>query len=58
MPWCEIAPGATLHRSTLGDGARITHPIRLERCVVLPGTTVDSEIDLQNAVIAPNLIAR
>jgi dTDP-glucose pyrophosphorylase len=55
---CEIAPGATLHHSTLGDGARITHPIRLERCVVLPGTTVDSEIDLQNAVIAPNLIAR
>jgi len=54
---CEIAPGATLHHTTLGDGARITHPIRLERCVVLPGTTVDSECDLQDAVIAPNLIA-
>lgn len=55
---CEIAPGATLHHTTLGDGVRITHPIRLERCVVLPGTNVDSECDLQNAVIAPNLIAR
>ena len=55
---CAIAPGATLHHTALGEGAHIAHPIRLERCVVLPGTTVDSKTDLHDAVIAPNLIAR
>ena len=55
---CDIAPGATLHHTTLGDGARITHPIGLERCVVLPGSNVDSSADLHDAVIAPNLVAR
>ncbi len=55
---CDIAPGAVLDQTTVGDGARIAHPIRLERCVVLPGAVVDSEADLRDAVIAPSLIAR
>jgi ADP-glucose pyrophosphorylase len=37
--------------SVLGDGASVKHPIRLERCVVLPGVTVESREGLRNAVI-------
>ena len=55
---CDIAVGAVLEQTTVGDGARITHPIRLERCVVLPGAVVESAADLRDAVIAPGLIAR
>ncbi|MBL7649653.1 MAG: NTP transferase domain-containing protein [Candidatus Hydrogenedentes bacterium] len=55
---CTIAPGAVLEQSAVGDGARITHPIRLQRCVVLPGAVVESEADLCDAVIASGLIAR
>lgn len=50
---CIIAPGAELAQSVVGDGARILHPIRLERCVVLPGAVVDSPFDLFDAVLAP-----
>ncbi len=55
---CDIVVGAVLEQTTVGDGARIAHPIRLERCVVLPGAVVDSETHLRDAVIAPGLIAR
>lgn len=50
---CALHPGAVLDGSAVGDGARITHPIRLERCVVLPGATVDATADLRDCVIAP-----
>lgn len=55
---CNLLPDAVLDQSAVGDGVQITHPIRLKRCVVLPGTAVDSEVDLADAVIAPGLIAR
>lgn len=55
---CDIAPGVVLDQCAVGDGVRIPHPIRLERCVVLPGTVLDSEADLSDAIIVPELIAR
>lgn len=54
---CALHPGVKLDGSTVGDGARITHPIRLERCVVLPGATVDATADLRSCVIAPGMNA-
>ncbi len=53
---CEVAEGVELVDSVLGDGARIRHPIRLERCVVMPGVTVDSAYDLKNVVITPEAV--
>lgn len=50
---CRIASGATLIQTVVGDGAHVVHPIRLERCVVLPGAVVDSTEDLTDSVIAP-----
>lgn len=53
---CNIAPGATLAETVLGDGARIEHPIRLERCVVMPGAVVASTVDLANAVVTTDTV--
>lgn len=50
---CRIAPGTDLLQTSVGDGAQILHPIRLERCVVLPGAVVDAPHDLSNTVVAP-----
>lgn len=47
---CQIAPGATLVDSIIGDGVRIDHPVRLERCVVLPGVTIDGTQDFEDTV--------
>lgn len=49
---CQIAPGAELVQSVVGDGAHIAHPIRLERCVVLPGAVVDATEDRSDMVFA------
>ena len=38
---CEITPGVELVDTVVGDGATITGPVRLERCVVLPGVRVE-----------------
>lgn len=50
---CRIATGTTLVQTAAGDGAQIMHPIRLERCVILPRAVVDSTEDLVGAVVAP-----
>lgn len=50
---CDIAPGTTLDETVLGDGVRIVRPCRLERCVVLPGTIIDSEATLCDQVLYP-----
>lgn len=50
---CQLAPGVVLDQSVVGDGARVLHPIRLERCVVLPGAVLDTSEDISNTVIAP-----
>lgn len=51
---CEIAPGATFSETCIGDNVRITHPVRLERCVVLPGVTLDDGRDYSDTVITPD----
>lgn len=38
---CALAEGVTLVDTCVGDGVRILRPCRLERCVVLPGVTLD-----------------
>ncbi len=48
---CNLASGVTLTDTVLGDHVTITHPIHLERCVVLPYATIDSTQDLKDAVI-------
>lgn len=53
-PGCTVAPGAELVDTVLGEGAVVKHAIRLERCVVLPGTTVTAREPLRNAVITPD----
>lgn len=57
-PGCEFVPGAILDHSAAGEGVRVLHPIRLERCVILPDTVVDSPVDLSDAIIAPGFIVR
>lgn len=49
---CVIAEGVELVDTVLGAGVHIPHPIRLERCVVLAGVTVDGSADLRNAVVS------
>ena len=48
---CNLASGVTLTDTVLGDHVTITHPIHLERCVVLPHATIDSTQDLKDTVI-------
>lgn len=48
---CEIAEGTVLVDTCVGDGVRITKPARLERCVVLPGVTLDEGRDYVDTVI-------
>ncbi len=46
-----VAEGASLVDTVVGERARIEHPIRLERCVVLPGVIFDGKEDLLDSVI-------
>jgi NDP-sugar pyrophosphorylase family protein len=48
---CTIADGTMLSQTVLGDGVRVERPIRLERCVVMPGATVSSTVDLSDVVV-------
>jgi dTDP-glucose pyrophosphorylase len=52
-PGCTVASGAELVDTVLGAGAIVQHPVRLERCVVMPGATVHSREPLKNAVVTP-----
>lgn len=38
---CEIAPGTELVDTVVGEGCRIGKPVKLERCVLLPGVNLD-----------------
>ncbi len=53
---CRVDPGAQLIHTVVGDGAVIPHPVRLERCVVLPGATVAEPHDYADTVITPDAI--
>lgn len=62
-PWmvgkeCDIPERASLVDSVLGDRVHVEHGIKLERCVVLSDTVIDSASDLYDSVIAPHGILR
>jgi len=50
---CTVSPKAELVDTVLGDRVTITRPVRLERCVVLSGVTLDDGQDYHDAVIGP-----
>ncbi len=50
----QIADGARLVDTVVGDGAHIASPVTLERCVVLPGALVEAEHDTHDTVFTGN----
>ena len=50
---CELAEGVDLAQTVIGDQVKILRPVRLERCVVLPGVVLDDGYDYQDCVITP-----
>ncbi len=50
---CDLADGVELVETVLGDGVSITRPLRMERCVVMPGVVIGD-----NGVLADMVITR
>ena len=50
---CHIAPGTTLDETVVGNEVRIVQPCRLQRCVVLSGTVIDTPGPLMDQVLYP-----
>ena len=50
---CTIAGGVELVDTVVGGDVAITKPVRLERCVVLPGVNLDDGYDYSDTVITP-----
>lgn len=50
---CEIPKGAVLEETVLGDGVKMLYPIRLTRCVALPGSVVEAESDCTDMLFTP-----
>jgi dTDP-glucose pyrophosphorylase len=48
---CQIAEGTVLLDTVVGDGAIISAPVTLERCVVLPGAHYAEGRNLKDAII-------
>lgn len=48
---CTLADGVELIHTVVGDGATIARPMRLERCVILPGTILETGASYCDAVI-------
>jgi mannose-1-phosphate guanylyltransferase len=55
-PDAIVGVGASLHEVAVGRGARIAAGVRLERCVVWPGASVDT--DIHDAIITPRNAVR
>ncbi len=47
---CHISSDVELVNSVVGDGASIPHPGRFERCVLLPGASVEDGLDHSDTV--------
>ena len=50
-PGCTVAPGATLHETVLGENVHVATSCHLQRCVVLPGTTIETPGDYRDRVL-------
>lgn len=55
---CHLADGVDLIDTVLGDGVSVTVPAKLERCVVLPGVTLDSGDHYADSVITQEGVLR
>ncbi len=55
-PGCDVADGTELVETVLGAGVRITKPIRLVRCVVMPGVTIEDGQSRQDVIITPDAV--
>lgn len=53
---CDLAEGVELVDTVIGDNVAIPGPMRLERCVVLSGVTVNEADYYNNAVITSNTV--
>lgn len=47
----EMPSGTTVHRSVIGDGVVIRHPIRISHSLIMAGVVVDSTNDLDGFVL-------
>jgi dTDP-glucose pyrophosphorylase len=47
----ELAPGATVHNSVIGDNVIVRHPIRIAHSVIMPGIIVESTSNLEGVVL-------
>ncbi len=55
---CSLAAGVELVDTVLGDHVTITQPMRLERCVVLPGVRIDSGDHYADSVVTSEGVLR
>lgn len=55
---CSLAQGVELVDTVLGDHVTITQPMRLERCVVLPGVRIDSGGHYADSVVTSEGVLR
>lgn len=55
---CRIADGVELDATVLGDDVAITAPMKLERCVVLSGVTLNEPDEYVDCVITPEGVLR
>jgi len=50
---CQLVEGVKLEQAVVGDRVTIARPARFERCVILPGVTLDDGQDYVDTVITP-----
>lgn len=52
----RLAPGCTVQRSVVMDGATVEHPITIRDSMVFPGVTIRTAFDLSRTIVTPNEI--
>jgi dTDP-glucose pyrophosphorylase len=52
----RLAPGCTVERSVIMDGATVEHPIAIRDTLVFPGVTVNAPFDLRRVIVTQGQI--
>ena len=52
----QVAQGATIERSVIGDNVRIEHPIKICNSVIFDGVVIDSRNSLNGVVVTPDRV--
>jgi dTDP-glucose pyrophosphorylase len=52
----RLAPGCTVERSVIMDGATVEHPITIRDSLVFPGVTVSASFDLSRTIVLPDQV--